>query len=378
MNKETVVIFVEVFLGPTMTFIRNQITDLRNNYNVVIIANQLNNSHLFNDNVIVVPHTLFSRILSFLGKKTGLYYTVAPLLMRKVIYNLAEKHDIACVISHFGTAGLQIGRIVESLSIPHSIIIHGWDGSSLLRSKAYRNQFLALRRSKLLFVSKSMRDNFSEYGLLNKENGVVNLGVPIDISAVGTRPKLSALYKSGGEILFFQAANFVPKKGHIYTLKAFAVFQSVYKNSKLLLAGDGPLKGDLLAQIKRLSLEDRVIILGHLPQDEVIKLFSEVHVFLHHSVTSSDGDQESIPTVIMEAMLHGLPVVSTTHSGIPELIESGFNGILVPERNISEYVEAMRQLCENEMRIGLNANNTIIEHFNLTKNLNKILSFTLE
>lgn len=378
MKRKTVIVFVEVFLGPTMTFVKNQINELRENFNVIIIANELKNTDLFVEDVIIIPHDIVNRILSSIGKKTGLIYSMPPLGLRKTMQSLVKNYDVACVISHFGTAGLQMGKIAESLSIPHTIIIHGWDGSSLLRSKAYRRQFKSLQYSKLLFVSKSMMENFQQFGLLNKEYKVIHLGIPCEKKSPSLRPELKTLFASSSEIRFFQAANFVYKKGHEYSISAFALFLQKYPNAKFILAGDGPLKEDILDKIRQLGIEDKVILLGHIPQIDVLNWFLNVDIFLHHSVTAADGDQESIPSVIMEAMLYGLPVLSTFHSGIPELITSGYDGMLVQEKNIEDYVSAICRLCESDEKIGLNGQNTILEKFNLSVNLKNIISFSVK
>jgi glycosyltransferase involved in cell wall biosynthesis len=90
-------------------------------------------------------------------------------------------------------------------------------------------------------------------------------------------------------------------------------------------------------------------------------------VFLHHSVTTEAGDMEGIPTVIMEAMATGLPVVSTYHSGIPELVEHEHSGLLVAERNVRAYVDALRQVVQTSTPLGLNAVDRVRNRFDISR-----------
>jgi colanic acid/amylovoran biosynthesis glycosyltransferase len=85
-------------------------------------------------------------------------------------------------------------------------------------------------------------------------------------------------------------------------------------------------------------------------QPEVARAIQRSHIFVLPSVTASDRDEEGTPTAIIEAMASGLPVVSTRHSGIPERVEDGVSGILVPERNASGLADALRGLLRNPTR----------------------------
>jgi colanic acid/amylovoran biosynthesis glycosyltransferase len=110
--------------------------------------------------------------------------------------------------------------------------------------------------------------------------------------------------------------------------------------------GDGPLRGSLEALISELDLCDRVTLHGFATQPEVIRAIQRSHIFILPSVTASDGDEEGTPTAIIEAMASGLPVVSTQHSGIPEQVEDGVSGFLVPERDASALANALKELLQ--------------------------------
>jgi colanic acid/amylovoran biosynthesis glycosyltransferase len=376
-KKETVIVFVEVFLGQTMTFVSSQINELEKKYNVVVVSNELANQHLFPGNAILVKYDYLSRIIGFLGRKLGLFYCVPPIAMWYTLSRIKKNNKVLCCICHFGTAGLQVGFILKLLKIPCGVIIHGVDGSALLQNKAYRSQLKRLRNMNFIFASKSLSDNFTKYNLNPVSSSIINLGIKI-IEYNNQKNNINLLNKFHNKenLIFFQASNFVPKKGHKYTILAFNEFLKKYPNAVLYLAGDGILKQEIMNLATNLQIEKKVIFLGHLKHEEVIYYFQKADIFLHHSVTGSNGDQESIPTVIVEAMLFGLPVISTFHSGIPEVINDAINGYLVQEKNILEYVGAIDKAIKNSNYISQNAHKLILDKFDLTKNLNKILEFS--
>jgi colanic acid/amylovoran biosynthesis glycosyltransferase len=96
--------------------------------------------------------------------------------------------------------------------------------------------------------------------------------------------------------------------------------------------GDGPLRASLEATGRRLALSG-VTFTGAVPQSEVSSYLARCDVLLAPSIRAADGDEEGIPNVLKEAMALGRPVVSTRHSGIPELVKHGVTGLLAGERD---------------------------------------------
>jgi colanic acid/amylovoran biosynthesis glycosyltransferase len=119
---------------------------------------------------------------------------------------------------------------------------------------------------------------------------------------------------------------------------------------RVSLVGDGPLRGELEESCERLGLSGRVSFLGARTQDEVMALLARAHLFAAPSVTGRDGDEEGIPTTLMEAMAVGLPVVATRHAGIPELVEDGVSGLLVGERDVDALAGALRTVLADPRR----------------------------
>jgi colanic acid/amylovoran biosynthesis glycosyltransferase len=138
---------------------------------------------------------------------------------------------------------------------------------------------------------------------------------------------------------------FVEKKGFRYLVDAVAQLRASGVEVELRMIGGGPLVDDVKAQIRRLGLEENVTLLGPLPDAQIPEQFDWTDVFVVPSVTAASGEKEGIPGVITEAMLLGVPVIATRHSGIPEHVIHRETGLLVEERapdEIAAAVEALR------------------------------------
>ncbi|PYL20144.1 MAG: colanic acid biosynthesis glycosyltransferase WcaL, partial [Verrucomicrobia bacterium] len=136
------------------------------------------------------------------------------------------------------------------------------------------------------------------------------------------------------------------KKGLPVTLRAFSTFLKQHPNATLTIAGEGPLLPELQNLARELNIEERVSFSGFVLQEELREIYYRSHIFLHPSQTGRDGNQEGIPNAMLEAMATGLTVFATEHGGIPEAIENGVNGVLVPERD----GEALARLLLNAVQ----------------------------
>ena len=137
---------------------------------------------------------------------------------------------------------------------------------------------------------------------------------------------------------------FVRKKGFNQLLYAARLLADAGVDFHLTIAGDGILRWSLKWLAFRLKIADRVHFPGFVPYDKVGKLFATSDIFIMPSAVAPSGDRDGLPTVILEALAHRLPVVTTSVSGIPELIEDGVTGLLVPERDPGAIAAAVQRL----------------------------------
>lgn len=145
-------------------------------------------------------------------------------------------------------------------------------------------------------------------------------------------------------------ARLVEKKGVAYAIRAVARLKESGRHVRYLIAGDGPLRAELERLVDNLNLRDQIQFLGDRSQEELVPILASAHIMVAPSVTAADGEQEGIPNVLKEGMAAGLPVVSTLHSGIPELVEDGRSGFLVPERDVDALADRLSWLVDHPER----------------------------
>src|SRR5262249_58285177 len=150
-----------------------------------------------------------------------------------------------------------------------------------------------------------------------------------------------------GEWQFVQAGRLIEKKGLPVTIRAFEVFVRQYPNATLRIVGEGPLFRELKMLARELKIAQSVSFTGFLSQKQLREIHYRSHIFLHPSQTGRDGNQEGIPNSMLEAMASGLPVFATEHGGIPEAIEHGISGVLVPERDDEALACALINAAQN-------------------------------
>jgi glycosyltransferase involved in cell wall biosynthesis len=172
-----------------------------------------------------------------------------------------------------------------------------------------------------------------------------------------------------------QAGRLIEKKGLPVTFRAFATFQKRYPNAALTIAGEGPLLGQLQELASELKVDNRVSFTGFVSQKELREIYYSSHIFLHPSETGSDGNQEGIPNSMLEAMATGLPVFATEHGGIPEAIENGVSGILVPQRDHEELARALLDAVEYRnflLRLASNGAEVVRKKFDLNEQARRL------
>lgn len=113
------------------------------------------------------------------------------------------------------------------------------------------------------------------------------------------------------------------------------------------IIGEGPLEAELQRQIAAAGLTESVKLTGPLPQPEVIRRLARSALFALPCVTEASGGMDNLPTVVMEAMAAGLPVISTPLAGVPEMVQDGATGFLIPEHNPAALAEALRKLLSD-------------------------------
>lgn len=341
-----------MYWGPLETFILNQLHGLGESFNPSITAlhhykeftggiykgrkveilNSSFPSHVF--------HSVWQRV-NFNENK----YAAFPLRQKK-LERIIARENIQLIHAHYGQMGLNILPAAVGGNIPLLTTFHGNDASSLLGVRRYRSSLPSLfryRHSYIIAVSERIRMRLVSLGAPEERTFCHYIGTDTDRFQPGKVYSEGPLIKKQ-KVNFLQISNFVEKKGHIYTIEAFNRLVRKYSHVFLTLAGEGIMRKACESRVRSLGLEDRVKFTGRIEHREVKRYMEESDIFVHHSIIPSDMSEEGIPTVVMEAMACGLPVLSTFHAGIPELVEDGVNGFLAEERNVEQYEENMEKM----------------------------------
>ena len=239
---------------------------------------------------------------------------------------------------YFGQIAVHLLPLIRTWENPSVVSFHGADVMVDMNKPAYREATLQMLDAvRLVLVrSESLGHALIDLGCDPKKIEVQRTGIPLE-----EFPFRERNFPKKGDWRFVQAGRLIEKKGLPVTLRAFEVFVRQYPNATLTIAGEGPLLRELETLARELKIAERVSFTGFLSQERLREIYYRSHIFLHPSQTGRDGNQEGIPNSMLEAMATGLPVFATEHGGIPEAIEQGVSGVLVPERDEFALVETL-------------------------------------
>lgn len=147
--------------------------------------------------------------------------------------------------------------------------------------------------------------------------------------------------------LFLSIGRLIEKKGFEPLIETCALLDQKGFNFTCEIIGEGPLEKKLKSLIQLRHLEGKVKLLGPQSQSFIIDKLQKSYLFVLPCVTEKDGGKDNLPTVIIEAMACGLPVLSTHLAGVPEMVIDGKNGLLVEEKNVPQLATALEKLLKN-------------------------------
>lgn len=147
--------------------------------------------------------------------------------------------------------------------------------------------------------------------------------------------------------LLLSVGRMVEKKGFPYLIEACRLLKDRgYAFQCQLVSGAGPLTDKVAALVRELKLEDTVLLRPAVTQEQLQEIYQQATLFVLPCQIAGNADRDGIPNVLVEAMAAGLPVVSTNVSGIPELIEHGVSGMLVPQQEARALADALAELLD--------------------------------
>jgi colanic acid/amylovoran biosynthesis glycosyltransferase len=180
--------------------------------------------------------------------------------------------------------------------------------------------------------------------------------------------------------LILAVGRLITKKGFADLIRACGSIAERGKSFRCEIIGEGPLENELRGQIDRLNLQNRVALSGAKPQGEVRQRLAAANVFVLPSIIDPDGGMDNLPTVIMEAMATGLPVISTEIGGIPEMVVENGTGFLVQPDDPVGLANAIERLIDDRLlaqRLGQAGYQRAQELFSIEKNVRELCALLL-
>ncbi len=244
--------------------------------------------------------------------------------------------------AHFMTVASWAAYLTSVFTgIPFSVTAHAKD---IYRQTVDRRIFSEVARnaSRIITVSDFNRQFILEHLVDDQAENVTRIYNGIELTRGSEVPEVR------DPRLILAVGRLVEKKGFCVLIDACRILADRDVSFRCVLVGEGDEKDNLVARTRRLGLEGKVEFLGALPREEVSVWMQQARVLAAPCVMGSDGNRDALPTVLIEALAHGLPCISTPVTGIPEIIEDGKEGLLVPEGNATELALAIEQLLESK------------------------------
>ena len=270
-----------------------------------------------------------------------------------------KKHNIDVVLAEYGTTGAEVYEACRYANIPLVVHFHGRDCTAYDNLKNYGERYKKMfaYASSVIAVSHDM------------ERRLVILGCPKEklvYAPCTPDPKFASLNASLEKIQFCFCGRFTDKKAPYATLLAFRKVLDKYPEAKLVMAGDGPLLNASKNIAKIIGAGDNVIFTGAITPARYQQILLESRAYVQHSITADDGDMEGTPVSVMEASAAGIPVISTFHAGIPDVIVDGKTGLLCKELDVESMAVNMLRLASDKefaLCLGAAGKKRMAEHF---------------
>jgi len=336
-----------VWLPQTETWLYNQTKYLPKNIESHIVCEKTENlDQFYLPNIHVIPEkSLLNRYAC--SKLKGAKQLARLFWLWMMCWKL--KPDI--VHSHFGNVGWLDSLVVRLTKAKHVVTFYGQDVNIMPRQNprwVERYKSLFKSADMFLFEGPHMAQCLINMGCPRDKVKVQHLGVEVD--EIPFKPRK---WRKGDHLGVLMAASFREKKGIPYALEALGTLQKEV-SLEITIIGDASSeeksqkeKELILKVIEKYQMNQIVRMLGYQPHRCLFEEAYKHHIFLSPSVTAKNGDTEGgAPVTIIEMAASGMPIVSTTHCDIPEVIEDGITGFLSPERDVDRLLSDIRRLLK--------------------------------
>jgi colanic acid/amylovoran biosynthesis glycosyltransferase len=296
--------------------------------------------------------------------------TVAVFPKAVFIAEQLQREGVRHIHAHYATHPATMALIVATLApITFSFTVHAHDiqvDRSLLRWK--------LREARFVRSISDFNRRFLENLYPSDATGkieVIHVGIEPSMYATAGLPALHSVP------LILCVAAHKPYKGLPVLIEACRILRDADVKFRCEVIGQGPMQNALERMIEEKGVGDVIALIGPKPQDEVAHKMAAAAFFVLPSIIDDDGQMEGIPVSLMEAMASGRAVISTSISGIPELIDDGVNGLLVPPADANALARAMQSLLESPDRareMGERGRRKVRAEFELGETVSRLIA----
>lgn len=309
---------------------------------------------------------------------------VVPLLMpgfvmAAVTYALKlhwrERFDL--VHGHWAVPGGAIAGLVAGItSLPLVISLHGSDVYVIERNPLYAAaaRYGFRRASQVTACSEDLRDRAVTLGLDAARTTIIPYGVDVARYARHSHPdgrtKMRARLGVPDQALVIGAlGRLVHKKGFSTLIEAMPVVLDAFADVYCVIGGQGDLHSELVAQVQRLNITDRVLLPGHIDWQDTPAYYAMCDLVAVPSVVDAQGNVDGLPNVLLEALASGCAVVASRVAGIPSAVEDRVSGVLVPPSDAKALASALLRVLSDpgeRSELGAKAHERMVRSFDLT------------
>lgn len=309
------------------------------------------------------------------NKIVWIYYKILALLKfntwnelnARLLSRNIKRNRIDVILVEYANHAHFLLPVLMKSNIPFVTHYHGFDSSVNRVIESCDNYKNVLEYSnKIIAVSKDMKVRILNWGCDAHK---------LILAPCGPNEKFHELKPNFSEKIFFGMGRFVNKKAPYLTIMAFNSVVKIHPDAKLVLAGDGPLMDTCVNLSKHLKLDDHITFKGVVDHNEAMSLMESAICFVQHSIMAMNGDMEGTPVAILEACAAGIPVISTRHAGISDVIIHGETGYLCEEGDVEAMSNYMSELAGDinmAKWMGTNARNFVKANFSLSEHINQI------
>lgn len=333
---------------PTETFIYNFITNYKETSPILIGCIRENETQfpvhcpvitLYESSTLVRWKYRIEHLLS--GKFPELHFD------HPATYRTLTEANVRILHAHFGKTGYLLLPIKSRSHLPLVTTFYGIDVSRFSKDPVWQKRYTELFAIGDLFLVEGpfMQHQLAKIGCPIEKMGIQRIGIRCQLYPF--RKRLPPKNSRPVRILF--CGSFREKKGLVYALQAVARAHDEFSNLEFYIIGDGEQREKIESIIEHQRMTGYTHLLGFLPHKQIIEEMNAADIFIHPSVTATDGDSEGgAPTVILEAQACGLPILTSYHADIPNIVVSGQSALLAPEQDVETLTQNLIYLLNDQ------------------------------